>query len=120
VTKKRVFILATCILAATFGTCATVRFPYFFPRTSFRAKYDQVKRGMTEKDVQVIMEGPGIRHETPVMNLESGGVGMEWYCDNSGKATFHYSVSGKVVEKSYLGDSWEPDWLERVRWRFGL
>jgi hypothetical protein len=119
-TNKRVLILVTCIVAAMIGACGTVRFPYIFPRTSYRAKYDQVRRGMAREDVQKVMEGTSWSGPNPQVMYSNGRVAHEWYGGPYGSAHFDYNPDGKLEKKSCSDQSWEPEWLEAVRWRLGL
>jgi hypothetical protein len=113
-TKKRWLILATVILAAAVGIWVTVRFPYVLPRTDFRARYDQVRKGMTVKQVDAIMWEP---RDRPLPEI--GGAGTGFYACDGQKATFHFGDDGRLDDKSIKGRSWEPSWLEWVWKRLG-
>src|SRR5262249_45318535 len=78
-------------------------------RTDFRARYDQVRKGMTSKQVD------GIVKERP----EIGRGGTGFYGEDCQKATFHFGDDGRLDDKSFQGRSWEPSWLEWVWQRLG-
>jgi hypothetical protein len=112
-TKKRLLILATVILAAGVGIWVTVRFPYVLPRTDLRVRYDQVRKGMTEKQVNAIMWEPTDR---PLPEI--GGAGTLYFGGDGQEVTFHFGDDGRLDAKSFKGD-WEPSWLEWAWQRLG-
>jgi hypothetical protein len=117
--KKWVLVLFTIALASTVGIWMTVRFPYLLPRTTFRARYDQVELGMTHFEVLMIMNGSGDCPKYPT-TLSFRETSIDWYESDHEQAKFWYSPDGKVDSKDYQGWSWEPDWLEATWKRKGI
>src|SRR5262249_14851361 len=122
---KRWHILVTVVLAVTVGAWATARFPFIFPRTPFRAKYDQVRRGMTRDDVRRIMTDPRLGPCPQAIYLNDGGI-EDCYVEmgveaGGGVAHFNYAPDGKLERKRCSAhQSWEPAWLEAIRWQLRL
>jgi hypothetical protein len=114
-TRKRLLILATVLVAVAVGIWVTVRFPYVLPRTDFRARYDQVRKGMTVKQVDAIMWGP---RDRPLPEIGGAGTGHYGNGDAGQEATFHFGDDGRLDAKSFKGD-WEPSWLEWFRQGLG-
>jgi hypothetical protein len=114
---KRLLKWAGIIFTLTVGPFVLLESPHLLFRTHFRARYDWVRRGMTSEEVRAVMEGPWGGPCPIVVNL-NGGSATERYGDHE-LAYFDYTADGKVVAKR-CGGSWEPDWLEAMRWRCGL